>query len=136
MDILASATQRAAMPSPHPGGALLYASTLVGGSFALALGRTNRRVKCASRKAQLFLAACQRLLLAPPAFRRVRARARSSRSGRRSGSARLEICIGRFATGREKRRRSAPPLGAPRRSPSPRTCPVHLAGWCRQEQPQ
>src|SRR5580692_11301152 len=29
MDILASATQRAAMPSPHPGGAVLYVSTSV-----------------------------------------------------------------------------------------------------------
>jgi hypothetical protein len=37
MDILVSATQRAAMPSSHPGGAVLYASTSVGGSFALTL---------------------------------------------------------------------------------------------------
>jgi hypothetical protein len=39
MDILASATQRAAMPSPHPGGTVLYASTSVGGSFTLKLER-------------------------------------------------------------------------------------------------
>jgi hypothetical protein len=37
MDILVSATQRAAMPSSHPGGGVLYASTSVGGADARAL---------------------------------------------------------------------------------------------------
>jgi hypothetical protein len=40
MDILASATQRAAMPSPHPGGAVLYVD------FSWRLIRAGVRASC------------------------------------------------------------------------------------------